>query len=86
MRIIPPTIETTTEEETIDLSRGCIVFDAANWPFTQRPQLLVDQWGVDGGVIGGAFFVPGEGFAWTTKGRLISLTEMAVNMHFGDAE
>ena len=61
------------------------MFDADNWPFIDHhPHLTVDQWDALGGVTEDSFLTPGEGFAWTTKGRLISLTEMAVDAHFGD--
>ena len=63
------------------------MFDADNWPFIDHHlYLTVDQWDVLGGVTEDSFLTPGEGFAWTTKGRLISLTEMAVDARFGDVE
>ena len=85
MRIIPPTTETTTQEETIDLSRGCIVFDATNWPFAEFPQ--VARWGFSDGRVEARIdpLVMGDALGWSTEGNVIGVTIPALKEFFPEA-
>lgn len=80
MRVIPGNQPVEEQPETIDVSRGCVVFSKEHWPFANS--VVVKEWWTSDGESRENRFTPGEGFAWTTKGRLVALSKIAVEKYF----